>query len=194
MMHTSFQYNRYFLKRKVLALTGKFTIEGPDGQPLLYSEQRMFKLKEDIRIYNGPDKTQELLRIKARQVIDFSAAYDVFDPFTQTQIGALQRRGLRSITRDEWQILDLSEQPFGVVIEDDIAYALLRRFLLGSLLPQNYDILISGSKVADLRQKFNPFRYEMLIDFTPNQAKKLDPRLGIAAALLLGIVEGKQSS
>ena len=53
---------------------------------------------------------------------------------------------------------------------------------------------IAGVKAADLRQRFNFFRYEMLIDFSPNQAKKLDPRLGIAAALLLGIIEGKQSN
>ena len=71
-MHASFQYHHYFLKRKIFALTGKFSIEGPDGQPLLYSEQRMFKLKEDVRIYSSPDKSQELLSIKARQVIDFS--------------------------------------------------------------------------------------------------------------------------
>jgi uncharacterized protein YxjI len=193
-MHTSFQYHRYLLKRKVFALTGKFTIEGPEGQPLLYSEQRMFRLKEDVRIYSGPDKSQELLSIKARQVIDFSAAYDVFDPFTQTPIGTLQRRGLRSIARDEWQILSPAGQSFGIIIEDDITYAMLRRFLLGSLLPQNYDILIDGAKVADLRQQFNLFRYQMDIDFTNNQAKKLDPRLGIAAALLLGLIEGKQSN
>jgi len=193
-MHTAFQHNSYFLKRKVFALTGKFTIESPEGQPLLYSEQRMFKLKEDVRIYSGPDKSEELLQIKARQVIDFSAAYDVFDPFTQTTIGTLQRRGLRSIARDEWQILDPGGNALGIIIEDNLGYALLRRFLLGSLLPQNYDILIAESKVADLRQRFNPFRYEMLIDFTPNQARRLDPRLGIAAALLLGVIEGKQSN
>lgn len=154
----------------------------------------MFKLKEDVRVYDGPEKSQELLQIKARQVIDFSAAYDVLDPSEQVRVGTLQRRGLRSIARDEWQILDAHQQPVGIIIEDDLTYAMLRRFLLGSLLPQNYDVIISGNKVADLRQRFNLIRYEMLIDFTPNKNRLLDPRLGIAAALLLGIIEGKQSN
>jgi uncharacterized protein YxjI len=193
-MHTTFQHNQYLLRRKVLALTGKFNFLGPQGQTVLYSEQRMFKLKEDVRVYDGPDKSQELLRIKARQVIDFSAAYDVLDPFEKVRVGTLQRRGLRSIARDEWQILDAQQQPVGVIIEDDLTYALLRRFLLGSLLPQNYDVIINDQKVADLRQRFNLIRYEMLIDFTPNRNQLLDPRLGIAAALLLGIIEGKQSN
>lgn len=193
-MHTAFQFNQYLLKRKVLALTGKFNFYDPQGQPVLYSEQRMFKLKEDVRVYNGPDKSQELLIIKARQVIDFSAAYDVLDPLERVRVGTLQRRGLRSIARDEWQILDAQQQPLGIIIEDDLTYAMLRRFLLGSLLPQNYDVIITGRPVADLRQRFNLVRYEMLIDFTHNNPRQLDPRLGIAAALLLGIIEGKQSN
>ena len=193
-MHTAFQYNQYLLKRKVLALTGKFHFYGPNGQPVLYSEQRMFKLKEDVRVYNGPDKSQELLRIKARQVIDFSAAYDVLDPIEKVRVGTLQRRGFNSMVRDEWQVLDSQQEPLGTIIEDDLGYAMLRRFLLGSLLPQNYDVLFNGQKVADLRQNFNLFRYEMLIEFMPSQSQRLDPRLGIAATLLLGIIEGKQSS
>jgi len=193
-MHSAFQFDQYTLQRKVLALTGKFNFYDPQGQSILYSEQRMFKLKEDVRVYDGPEKSQELLQIKARQVIDFSAAYDVLDPSEQVRVGTLQRRGLRSIARDEWQILDAHQQPVGIIIEDDLTYAMLRRFLLGSLLPQNYDVIISGNKVADLRQRFNLIRYEMLIDFTPNKNRLLDPRLGIAAALLLGIIEGKQSN
>jgi hypothetical protein len=193
-MHSAFQHKQYLLKRKVLALTGKFNFYGPGGQPILYSEQRMFKLKEDVRVYNGPDKSQELLRIKARQVIDFSAAYDVIDPLERVPVGSLQRQGLRSIARDEWQVLDTNQQVIGTIIEDDLTYAMLRRFLLGSLLPQNYDMLMNGQKVADFKQRFNLIRYEMVIDFMPSGGLQLDPRLGIAAALLLGIVEGKQSS
>ena len=193
-MHSAFQFNQYLLKRKVLALTGKFNFYGPNGESVLYSEQRMFKLKEDVRVYSGPDKSQELLMIKARQVIDFSAAYDVFDPLERVRVGTLQRRGLRSIARDEWLILDAQQQPLGIIIEDDLTYAMLRRFLLGTLLPQNYDVIINGRTVADLRQLFNLVRYEMLIDFTNNHSQQLDPRLGIAAALLLGIIEGKQSN
>ena len=193
-MHSAFQFNQYLLKRKVLALTGKFNFYGPNGESVLYSEQRMFKLKEDVRVYSGPDKSQELLMIKARQVIDFSAAYDVFDPLERVRVGTLQRRGLRSIARDEWLILDAQQQPLGIIIEDDLTYAMLRRFLLGTLLPQNYDVIINGRAVADLRQLFNLVRYEMLIDFSNNHSQQLDPRLGIAAALLLGIIEGKQSN
>jgi hypothetical protein len=72
--------------------------------------------------------------------------------------------------------------------------ALLRRFLLGSLLPQNYDITMGETRVADLRQRFNIFRYELDLDLTGNTSRQLDPRLAIAAAILLAAIEGKQSS
>ncbi|MBC8330495.1 MAG: hypothetical protein H8E28_00790 [Anaerolineae bacterium] len=193
-MHSAFQHNQYLLKRQVFALTGKFRVYGPNGALLLYSQQKMFKLKEDIRIFSDESMTQELLNIQARQIIDFSAAYDVVDSFTNTKVGVLRRKGLRSMLRDEWEMLDAYDQPIGILQEDSVGYALLRRLLLGSLLPQNYDILFPDGRVADLRQRFNLFSYQLDIDFSDDKARRFDHRLGIAAAILLGTIEGKQSS
>jgi hypothetical protein len=72
--------------------------------------------------------------------------------------------------------------------------ALLRRFILGSLLPQNYDLTVNSVRAADLKQRFNLFRYELDLDLSGNTARQLDPRLALAAAILLAAVEGKQSS
>jgi hypothetical protein len=192
MMHTSFQYDRYLLKRQVLALTGIIRIYNPYGQMVLFSQQKMFKLKEDIRVYTDETRSQELLYIQARQIIDFSAAYDVIDSQVGTKVGVLRRKGFRSIVRDEWEVLDTSNQPMGALYEDSLRQALLRRFLLGILLPQNYDLSISDMRVADLRQKFNLFRYELEIDFSMDTSHLLDHRLGIAAGILLGIIERRQ--
>ncbi len=192
MMHTSFQYDRYLLKRQVLALTGIIRIYNPYGQMVLFSQQKMFKLKEDIRVYTDETLSQELLYIQARQIIDFSASYDIIDSQVGTKVGVLRRKGFRSIVRDEWEVLDASDQPMGALYEDSLRQALLRRFLLGILLPQNYDLSISDMRVADLRQKFNLFRYELEIDFSMDTSHLLDHRLGIAAGILLGIIERRQ--
>lgn len=191
-MHSAFQYSQYLLKRQVLALTGKFRLYAPDGTLLMYSQQKMFRLKEDIRVYNDEGMSQELLYIQARQIIDFSAAYDVIDSMSGEQVGVLRRKGFRSMLRDEWEVLDARGAPLGVLIEDDLTQALLRRFLLGRWLPQNYDILIDESRVADLRQRFNLFRYELDLDFSMDLGQQLDRRIGIAAAILLATIEGKQ--
>ncbi len=191
-MHSAFQYDQYFLKRQILALTGKFRIYNPGGQLVMYSQQKMFKLREDIRVYSDESMAQELLYIQARQILDFSASYDVIDSQTGEKVGVWRRKGLRSLMRDEWELLDANDQPRGILLEDSIAQALLRRFLLGNFLPQNYDILMEDRRVADLRQVFNLFRYELSIDFTLDSTRTLDRRMGIAAGVLLGTIEGKQ--
>jgi uncharacterized protein YxjI len=190
-MNTIFQSNQYLLKRQVFALAGKFRVFDPAGNLLLFSEQKMFKLREDIRVYADEAKTQEVLAIKARQIIDFSAAYDVVDSATGQKVGALRRKGLASMLRDEWEILDVNDNVRGKLFEDSMGLALVRRFLTG-LVPQNYDLLFGETRVADYRQNFNPFSYQLNIDFSMDTSGQLDRRLGIAAGILLAAIEGRQ--
>ncbi len=193
-MNPIFQYPNYLLKRQAIALTGKFRVYDPMGNLVLFSEQKMFRLREDIRVYSDENKTQEVLSIKARQIVDFSAAYDVVDAAYNQKVGTLRRKGLSSILRDEWQVLDVNDNVVGKLFEDSVGLALLRRLLLGSLLPQNYDMTFGETRVADLRQNFNLFRYELNLDFSMDMGRLLDRRIGIAAGILLAAVEGRQSS
>jgi uncharacterized protein YxjI len=189
-----FQFPSYLLRRQAIALTGKFRFYDPAGRLVMFSEQKMFRLREDIRVFADESKSQEVLSIKARQIMDFSAAYDVVDTELNQKVGVLRRKGLRSLLRDEWEVLDANDHLIGQLFEDSVGMALLRRLLLGTLLPQNYDITVGEMRVADLRQNFNPFRYELNLDFTMDITHRLDRRLGIAAGILLAAVEGKQSS
>ncbi len=191
-MHSAFSFDHYRLRRQVLALTGKVRIYDPSDRLVLYVEQKMFRLREDIRVYADEDKSQEILLIKARQILDFSAAYDVMDALSGQKIGVWRRQGMASWLRDTWELLDATDQPLGRLVEDTLGRALLRRFLLGWLLPQDYDLFLGETRLADLRQRFDPFRYELEIDFSPDPARRLDRRLGIAAGILLAIIEGKQ--
>lgn len=193
-MNPIFQFPNYLLHRQAIALTGKFRFYDPGGRLVLFSEQKMFRLKEDIRVYDDESKTREVLSIQARQIIDFSAAYDVVDTELNQKVGALRRKGWSSIVRDEWEVLDAGDNVIGKLFEDSVGLAMLRRLLLGSLLPQNYDMTLGETRVADLKQRFNLFRYELDLDFSMDPSQRLDRRLGIAAATLLAAVEGKQSS
>jgi hypothetical protein len=192
-MNPIFQHQKYLLKRQVFALAGTFRVFDPMENLVMFSQQKMFKLKEDIRVFSDENKTQEVLSIQARQILDFSAAYDVVDSAMNQKVGTLRRKGWSSMLRDEWQVLDANDNQIGKLFEDSIGLALLRRFLLGSWLPQNYDITFGEQRVADLKQRFNLFRYELDIDMSMDAQRQLDPRLGIAAGILLAAVEGKQS-
>ena len=105
-MHSSFQHSQYLLKRQVFALTGKLRFYNSQNELVLFCEQKMFKLRDDIRVFADEQKTQEVLAIKARQIADFSAAFDVVDSTNGEKVGVLRRKGLKSILRDEWDVLD----------------------------------------------------------------------------------------
>ena len=92
---------RYTVRRDLFNVWNrKFRISNSQEQPVLYSEMKAMKLKEDIRVYADEGKTREVLVIKARQILDISATYDVWDAAAQVKVGALRRAGLKSIVRD----------------------------------------------------------------------------------------------
>jgi len=192
-LSSAFQHDNYLIRRQVFKLFGAaFHIYDPAGSVAFYSKQKAFKLKEDIRLYTGEDMQVELLSIQARQVIDFSAAYDVVDSTSRMKVGALRRKGMKSIVQDEWNLLDAQDLPIGIVKEDSMALALVRRFLT-NLVPQKYHGEMSGQSVCFFKQNFNPFVLKLQLDFSMDRNRLLDRRLGIAAAVLLCAIDSRQN-
>ena len=188
-----FGQGRYMIRRKFFKLFGgAFHIYDEAGNVAFYSKMKAFKLKEDLRIYSGEDMQEELLSIKARGILDFGATYDVTDPATGERVGALRRKALRSLLRDQWLILDANDQEVGTIEEDSMVMALVRR-LLTNLIPQTFSGAVGGSPVLTFTQRFNPFIQKIDLDFSMDSERRLDRRLGIAAAVLLCAIEGRQS-
>jgi uncharacterized protein YxjI len=185
---------KYELKRQIMQLVGRnFRVYDANGQLVLFCHQKGFKLKEDLRVFRDEQQTQEVMRIAARKILDFSGFYDVFDSATGARIGVLRRMGWKSILRDEWTVMDANEQQIGQIVEDNMLLALLRRFAT-NLIPQNYDLLMNdGSRAVDLKQNFNPFTYRLTIDFTDDPQGRMDRRLAFAGAFLLAAIERRQS-
>lgn len=185
----------YVIRRKVFQLFGaSFQIFDQNGQPAFFSRQKAFKLREDIRVYADERQEQEVLSIVARSIIDFSSAYDVFDPTTGEKVGVLCRRGWQSLLRDEWQIANLADQVEGEIREDSLPLALVRRFggSLGNMIPQSFTGTIGGQPVCEFRQHFNPFVQKITMDFSADTGGRLDRRLGLAAGILLCAIERRQ--
>ena len=187
---------KYLAKKKLLKIFGgQVKVFDESGDNLLFFvKQKAFRLKEDISIYSDDSKSKELLRIKTQSIFDIMDTYDVTDSASGQQVGALRRKAWASLARDTWEILDANGNSFGQVQEDSLVKALLRRFLLGVLLPQSFTVTVGGQVVGELKQTFNPFVPQYRVDFSMDSAGTLDRRLGIAAVVLLQIIEGKQES
>lgn len=190
-MNATYNHTEYIIRKKVFSIMGaKLHIFDSSEQLVLYSQMKAFKLKEDIALYTDESMQKELLRIKARNVVDFSATYDVHDTESGEHIGAFRRKGLKSILKDEWIILDRHDQEIGKIKEDSTAMALLRRFI--AIIPQKYNIEMDDTTIPAFKQNFNPFVTKIMADFSEDRKGKLDRRLGLAAGILLCAVEGKQ--
>src|SRR3989338_6072973 len=67
-----FKHSQYLVRSKFFKLFGKaFHIYDPQGNLVLYSKMKAFKLREDIRLYTGEDMQTEVLLIAARKILDF---------------------------------------------------------------------------------------------------------------------------
>ncbi|HLP58836.1 MAG TPA: hypothetical protein VK186_08405 [Candidatus Deferrimicrobium sp.] len=192
-MKDIYSYKQYLVRRKFFTLFGaKFHVFDPDGQLIFYSLMKAFKLREDIRLYKDENMSQELLYIQARQIIDFSSAYDVIDSQTKQKVGALKRKGWKSIFKDEWIIMDPQDVEIGSIKEDSGLLSFLRRSVT-NLIPQKFFVQISGNIIGTYKQNFNPFVLKLTADFSKDEKNLFDHRLGIAAAILLCAIEGRQN-
>lgn len=191
-----YRFTSYLIRRKVLKLIGAaFFVDDPSGNVVMYANQKGFKLKEDIRLYTGEDMQTELLRISARSWFDMNSVYDVIDATNETKVGALKRKGWKSMMQDEWEILDAQDRVMGTIKEESLALALIRRYIeiTALFLPQKYDIQVGGRDMGGYQQNKNPLLIKLACDFSGDQNGVFDRRLGIAAGVLLCAIEGKQS-
>jgi uncharacterized protein YxjI len=192
MSYEGFGHDRLMIRKKIFSFLGqKFHIYDPSGKLVFYTAQKAFKLKEDIRVFTDESMTRQVLGIQARGVLDFGMTYDVWDVEGQVKVGALRRKGLKSILRDEWHILAPNDQQIGTILEDSMGMAMLRRFL-SNLVPQTFHGDIQGQPAMVFKQRFNPFVAKIDVDFSRDTAGALDRRLGVAAAVMLSAVEGRQ--
>lgn len=191
-----FGHQTYIVRKKFWQFFGgSFYVYDPNGALVLFSRMKAFKLKEDIRVFTDETLQTEALSIQARSVLDFSGSYDVYDSATGQRAGALRRKGLKSsFYKDEWVILDNADREVGVIQEESAFLALLRKYLLGALIPQSFNAQIGGRTVATFSQHFNLFATKLTLDFSADPQHQFDRRLGIAAGILLCAIEGKQQS
>ncbi|MFF2910193.1 hypothetical protein [Paenibacillus sp. NPDC057934] len=190
-MNRAFTHTEYVIRKKVFSVLGaKLHIYDSAGELVLYSHLKAFKLKEDISIYTDESMYKELLRIKARSIIDFGATYDVYDTETGEHLGSLRRNGFKSIVKDEWTLLDSHDLEIGKIREESFAMALLSRIF--PIIPQNYNVVIDGISIPVFRRNLNPFVSKVTADFAEDRKTMIDRRLGIAAGILLCAIENKQ--
>lgn len=106
-------------KFKITTLASDFNITDRNGNYVAYVRQKMFKLKEDVIVFNDESKSKELFRIRANQWIDFNASYSMNEIATGKSFGRLARKGMRSLWKSSYDVLDMNDQTKFRIQEDN---------------------------------------------------------------------------
>lgn len=90
---------------KILTLAPKVTVRDQSGQTVFFVKQKLFKLKEAVNVFRDGSQREKLYTMKADRMLDFSARYN-FQDVEGTTVGAVKRRGMRSLWRCHWDIYE----------------------------------------------------------------------------------------
>ena len=161
------------------------------GAPVAFVRQKKLAIREDLRFFADDSESEELFRVKARQVVDVGGRYDVTTPAGE-RIGVLQRRFARTLLRTTWAILDADESALAEVTESSTARAVLRRIgdLFDVPLLYHFSILVDGREVGEVRRVLTlRDRYVMTLggDFD----RRIDRRLAVAMLVVLDALQAR---
>ena len=196
-MEHLFESDAYMVRQKVMKILGEeFHIYSDESMQSMigYSKMAALKLKEDIRVYSDESKSTELLIIKQKGILDFTGGFSIVDGQTGESLGTLRRKGMKSIIRDSWVLMDQKENVVGSLGEKSGGLALIRRFIpyLHILFPQQFHLRVNGTRgTVKYTQKMNPFVHKLLVSGVKSSG--IDPRIAAAAAILLIAIEGRQN-
>ncbi|TXE17089.1 hypothetical protein ES692_10540 [Psychroserpens burtonensis] len=115
----------------VTTLSNDFSAKDANGRTVAYVRQKMFKLKEDINIYDNENRTRLTHNIRADKWIDFSAAYS-FKDAQGKEIGKIARKGWASVWKAHYELID-QHQKLQYHIREDNAWVKVLDSVLGQL-------------------------------------------------------------
>jgi uncharacterized protein YxjI len=198
-------HDRFQLQQKIKLVINQYEFfveneDGSAGDSICFVEQKRFKFKEDIRFYTNAQKTQELMRIKARQRFDPRATYDVTDD-VGGKIGAIQKVFGASLLRSTYLILGPDGQEVATATEKSMPIAVTRRAVgfipyvdnVANWLPIPYHfVFLHGDQVIgeNTRQTFK-IRDVYHIDMRADTGHILDRRLVLALSVGMDALQAR---
>jgi uncharacterized protein YxjI len=192
-------HDRFVLRQRIRLVINQYEFSLTDRDPAFcFVEQARFKFKEDIRFYADASKATEVLRIRARQVFDPWATYDV-TAGDGSKIGEIQKAFGRSLVRSTFLI----HTSGGTVTayEQSLPVAVFRRVVglvpfigdFADWLPIPYHFVFErdGQILGVHKRRFGRFRDVYDIDMSADAARSLDRRLVLAAAVGMDALQAR---
>jgi uncharacterized protein YxjI len=167
---------------------------------ICFVEQKRFKFKEDIRFYTDDSKSQEILRIKARQRFDPRATYDVTDELGG-KIGSIQKVFGQSLLRSTYRINGANDEELCIVTEHSMPVAIFRRLVgfvpyIGNYaewlpIPYHFDFKRGEEVIGTNTRQMWKIRDVYTIDMSADSQRSVDRRLVLAIAVGMDALQAR---
>lgn len=179
----------FTIKRPWLSWLGnKYWVYAPDGALVAFVKMPIFRWKPEMTIYADESMQSPLMHLVQQKLMTLKPTFDVMDVTANTSLGAIRKLAMKSIVRDEWELLDGQGNLVGNMKETGNSF--LRRVF--PLLLGKWEIR-SGNAVAHIQQVFTLFSKEFTLELG-RESERIEPRFAIACAVFALVAESVRES
>jgi hypothetical protein len=179
----------YLIVRPVFSIGRAYRVYAPDGRLAMFVRHPIFTLRQRYILFADEEESIPLIEVRQRRIIGWNLCHDVLDAVTGTRLGSVRTRGISSLWRDTWDILDADDRVCGLMREDSIS--ILRRIF--SFWPGRHHLELGGVTVARLTQIFRWIRKEFTLEIL-ERPDPVDARFAVACALLAVMADVRRES
>jgi hypothetical protein len=197
------RHDRFFLSQRIRPMVNQYEVStlGADdrsaGEKVCFVEQKRMALKEDLRAFADDTKTVEVFRIKAKQVFDPRARYDVTDADGKP-LGQLGKVFGESLLHSTWRIYDPAGNEIAWARERNLAVALFRRVVgwipyVGDFafpIPYHFDYHAGKRRIGSL-ERILGVRDRDRLDVSGDAGRTIDRRLVLALAVGMDALQAR---
>ena len=188
------------LRFKLFAFAPQIFVLDATKNEVFYVKQKLFKLRDAINVFSDSQQTHQVATIQANSILDFSARFQFSDAAGQP-LGAIGRKGMRSLWKATYDIFDAAGQPAGTMTEEN-PFAKIMDALLAEIpvvgifagyvfLPRYVLMDAAGTPVLRMKKMGSlvdrRFEIEELAPTTPEQVQR-----NVLASLMLVLLERRR--
>ncbi|MBA3723336.1 MAG: hypothetical protein H0W89_00385 [Candidatus Levybacteria bacterium] len=165
------------LRFKLIALAPKVSLTDAHGKEILYIEQKLFALKESVKVFDNSIDKNLLYTIKANQLLDIGARY-IFRDLGEKEIGSTQQEGMRSLYQASYIVFDkrqtevfriIQANPMIAILDTILSFIPLADIFSNFILNPTYTISKKENEEPVLTMKKKPSFFESNFEITAHE-------------------------
>lgn len=117
---------------KLIAFAPQIYVMDATGKTICYVKQKLFRFREKVEVFTDDTMQQLLATIEADRIIDWSARYTFKSP-TGEVLGAVGRRGMKSLWKAHYDVFAAHDHSHTFVIQEENPWTKMLDGLVSSI-------------------------------------------------------------